>query len=546
MIKVELDYNPYLEETEIKFNGNMPRINSLVEKYTDSKLQTWIKKIPSIFYDEMNGFDFELLFSGTDLEFGELIDVFSKINEKVEQVKLIHIKKLESRDRKRERINDLIEWLCTEKNRNFDFDSFCREYKEQLVEDYHFIILYVDLQHSVILKNKKIKIDNILHIEELHNTNLTNMPILIFINRYVFDDLSNYLEQLLSRKDVNKEQLFFYIDPSFNINFVERTIEDLGISNPQIVKSIDDASILTFFDVYPITEHITKMIQVFEREYQKVKHSLDIENEHVAITNRELHDRINTLDHSLGLLEEAIQLLENRNQIYLISSSNSFDFLIQEFKDKLYKWSSRKTKLYSYAEAVEYSLELSQMIESWGEEFKNHLTIHECNLMNSIRSKCEEYYKKGESESDYSPETTFSEVKDVTFKNNINNELIELKEERWVIPGKGLIAQIFGSNDMEQEAQLQTAWMMDVWKEHIMLFVMPLMENMIKSSQKALIEYADALIYDYQNKLKEMVDSKITEKNNLISQLSKEERELENDYIWLNELKSRLIKIERE
>ena len=60
MVSAELVYNPYLLETEVLFNGNPPRINSLVEKYQTEKLQNWINQIPAIFYDEMNGYDFEL------------------------------------------------------------------------------------------------------------------------------------------------------------------------------------------------------------------------------------------------------------------------------------------------------------------------------------------------------------------------------------------------------------------------------------------------------------------------------------------------------
>ena len=58
MVKAELSYNPYLQETDIKFNGQSPRINSHVEKYMDKKLQIWIKKIPRIFKDEMNGYGY--------------------------------------------------------------------------------------------------------------------------------------------------------------------------------------------------------------------------------------------------------------------------------------------------------------------------------------------------------------------------------------------------------------------------------------------------------------------------------------------------------
>ena len=59
MISAELNYNPYLLETEVRFNGNPPRINSLVEKYQGKKLQTWVGDLPGIFYDEMNGYNFD-------------------------------------------------------------------------------------------------------------------------------------------------------------------------------------------------------------------------------------------------------------------------------------------------------------------------------------------------------------------------------------------------------------------------------------------------------------------------------------------------------
>lgn len=32
MVKVKMDYNPYLMETKVKFNNKEPRINSLIEK----------------------------------------------------------------------------------------------------------------------------------------------------------------------------------------------------------------------------------------------------------------------------------------------------------------------------------------------------------------------------------------------------------------------------------------------------------------------------------------------------------------------------------
>lgn len=546
MVRVELDYNPYLGETKIKFNGNEPRINSLVEKYTKSKLQSWIKDIPTIFYDEMNGYDFELLFSGTELEFNELVVVFSTINEKEEQVKLIHNNKLESRNKKIERINKLINWLRMNKNKNFDFEKYYVEHKEQILEDYRYIVLYSEFQNSNVLKNRKVRVENILDINELKNTNLKNTPILVCIDKKVYSGLQNDLKQLLSRNDIKKEQLFFCVDNSLNLSIVERTIKDLGIDNPQIVKAIDDENILKYFDVYPITEYINKMIINFENISNVIANELAIESKNVAITNKDLHEQIKKIDNTLNSLHKALNLFEMRDDIYLITLYSSYKFLIEDFDNKLYKWRSRRTKTHSYVEAKEYSLELSEKIVTWGEEFKQNLKIYEDDLKKKIYERYNEWYITGDCETDYLTKVSLSNTKDVSFENNVSEELMNLKQENWIVPGKGLIAQFFGSDDKEREAELQITWRMNDWKNYIKEFAYPLMNLMIKSSEEAFVQYAESLVVDYRNKLKAMVDSKTNEKNTLVSRLSNEEIQLEIDHNWLEELNSQINKIEKE
>ena len=46
MVKAELAYNPYLQETKIRFNGRSPRVNSRVEMYLKEKLHDWIEELP--------------------------------------------------------------------------------------------------------------------------------------------------------------------------------------------------------------------------------------------------------------------------------------------------------------------------------------------------------------------------------------------------------------------------------------------------------------------------------------------------------------------
>ena len=90
MINAELSYNPYLMETKIKFNGQPPRINSLVEKYQEMNLQSWINKIPRIFYDEMNGYYFELDFTGTQLDYEMPCKTFRKAGISDKVVPIVH------------------------------------------------------------------------------------------------------------------------------------------------------------------------------------------------------------------------------------------------------------------------------------------------------------------------------------------------------------------------------------------------------------------------------------------------------------------------
>ena len=100
MVKAELNYNPYLLETSIKFNGQEPRINSLVEKFQDGPLQSWVHRIPEIFCDEMNGYDFELEFSGTERDYQEVVHAFREKGITDESVRIFHKNELDERSKK--------------------------------------------------------------------------------------------------------------------------------------------------------------------------------------------------------------------------------------------------------------------------------------------------------------------------------------------------------------------------------------------------------------------------------------------------------------
>lgn len=72
MVKVELKYNPYVLETKVYFNGQLPKINSQIEKFENKRLFVWSDKLLDILYSEMNGYDFDLDFSGTKADYEKI------------------------------------------------------------------------------------------------------------------------------------------------------------------------------------------------------------------------------------------------------------------------------------------------------------------------------------------------------------------------------------------------------------------------------------------------------------------------------------------
>ena len=142
MISAELNYNPYLMETQIRFNGQPPRVNSLVEKYQNMNLQSWMNRIPRIFHDEMNGYYFELDFTGPQLDYEDLCNTFRRIGIKEDIVPIVQKGLLEDRITKQNRVDDLLKWLEENPNHRFDYDAFKAENPDLFDGGHSYIYLH--------------------------------------------------------------------------------------------------------------------------------------------------------------------------------------------------------------------------------------------------------------------------------------------------------------------------------------------------------------------------------------------------------------------
>ncbi|MDO4649698.1 MAG: hypothetical protein Q4B26_13710 [Eubacteriales bacterium] len=167
MVFAELNHNPYLLTTDVQFNGQKPRINSLIEKYDRLPLKDWVTKVPQIFYDEMNGYDFDLYIVGTESDYNEIKVAFANAGVSESDVRIILKNELEEPTVKSEEIDSLLNWLKTTPNRKFDFEQFWEEHSELFESEYPYVIIRGDTPD---LQGKSISPEVVSSVLELSTT----------------------------------------------------------------------------------------------------------------------------------------------------------------------------------------------------------------------------------------------------------------------------------------------------------------------------------------------------------------------------------------
>ena len=348
MVKAELNYNPYLLETVVKFNGQEPKINSLVEKYLAGKLQNWIDNLPLIFYSEMNGWDFELDFSGTRIDFDSLRTTFDKAFEKAgvskESVCLFYKNELESAPRKVMEVSDLFEWFENNPNRKFDFTAF----KERNIQLFNINYSFVVIQGALPENDwGDVTVESVTDVSELGQAVLENVPILFFVNEGNRNEFKHNLVKILKRDGIIHEQLFFCIAPEISRSQVERVIKDLGVLNPQVVDTPTDVMLKKYLEIYPMTAYIGSVIEVLRKTKADIKSVLQDENEQSVSINGSIREKIDTLNEIIRKLKSAAERIAKRDNYEIPAAlqtvKNTFLRKIENWR----KWRIKILKLSS-------------------------------------------------------------------------------------------------------------------------------------------------------------------------------------------------------
>lgn len=539
MVNAELQHNPYLLETEVKFNGQEPKINSQIEKFENKLLVDWVRDVPRMFYDEMNGYDFDLFFSGTEYDFQKLQQTFISLGVTPDQVRLIMRNELEDAEIKSNEIRDLMEWLRENRNRQFDFDDFCDANRSLLEETFSCIVIR---GKDEVPEDLTFTLENVKSVDEIAGTNLTYVPIVFVIEAETIQLFRNDLLALLGRKDVEQNQLFFCISPAMDKEYVVRFISDLGIEEPQIISQIDDGNVATYIKNYPMVAYVGAVIRVFEDEVNTLDNHLKEKNEQSAIENAEVYEQISEL-------EDVIEKIKASDMRFVdldnYSGGNRFNNLKTELEEMIRKWKSRKTKVVGDVEIDRNSTEYEQELARYLGEFYRKAIEHFGFEKERIERGFSEIYLRQPLDSEYKPEGLEVTIPDNVEVNGIKSVLLELQEERYEEKTDFLdFFKAKSSTEPKELVRVVTCYL-EKWREKAIELVIPVVEQYISESQENLKGYYDELARKYHAKLSELHELKVNEKNGIASQLSEDERMLQADNDWLVVIKDQLARIER-
>lgn len=539
MVNAELQHNPYLLETEVKFNGQEPKINSQIEKYENKLLADWVRDVPKMFYDEMNGYDFDLFFSGTEYDFQKLQQTFISFGVTPDQVRLIMRNELEDAEIKSNEIRKLIDWLKENRNRQFDFDDFYDVNRGLLEETFSCIVIR---GKDEVPEDLTFTLENVKSVDEIAGTNLTYVPVVFVIEAETIQLFRNDLLALFGRKEVEQNQLFFCISPAMDKEYVVRFISDLGIEEPQLISRIDDGNVATYIKNYPMVAYVGEVIRVFENEVNTLDDHLKAKNEQSAIENAEVYEQISAL-------EDVIEKIKASDMRFVdldnYSGGNRFNDLKTELEEMISKWKSRKTKVVGDVEIDRNSTEYEQELARYLGEFYRKAIEHFGFEKEKIEREFNEIYLRQPLDSEYKPEGLEVTIPDNVDVNGIKSALLELQEERYEEKTDFLdFFKAKSSNEPKELVRVVTCYL-EKWREKAIELMIPVVEQYISESQENLKRYYDELAGKYHTKLSELHELKVNEKNGIASQLSEDERMLQADNDWLVVIKDQLARIER-
>ena len=541
MITAELRYNPYLLKTEVLFDGQEPRINSLVERYQGMPLHDWVHLVPDIFHDEMNGYDFELDFTGTAEDFADLVSAFQKKGVSSDDVVLFHKNELESRSFKQVCIDELLDWLKNHTNVRLSYSDLRTDNEDLFFGKYPYIVLNGRKVDTSVFDDTDISIDKIENTDEIKTTDIKDVPILIYIDGANYQFLRDIIYELFLHEKINHEQLFFMIDRELNRDMVKRVISDLGVKNPQIVSAPDDVAVMKYIEMYPVSDFLYNCIALLRTTFEQIKVKLDLDANAAEAKNRQIFDRLRDLDNRIQKIKDAQFALSNRDR-YSIPD----DFVVN--RSNLFKtinsWRVRKTKITDRIEAIQYATEFSDYVISQYKKYTSAMEVAFNDALESIKGALYSRYCESQPEYSFMPTLNYDPVIAESIP-DFATELMTLKKEEYVTPKDNSILFRWKKNDdSEREPVLETTYFLNEWREYAVQKLSHPTDEYSSELHDCLNQCGIDLTEAYLEELKKALEKNTSLRDSVSDQLSDSEKRIQTDIDWLGTAMDMLKDIE--
>lgn len=543
MVKVELKYNPYVLETKVYFNGQLPKINSQIEKFENKRLFVWSDKLLDILYSEMNGYDFDLDFSGTKADY-EKINYLIEKNHLNSEIRLNFVNRLQETAKKCRRFKEMITWLKRSSIEEFHFPEFWEINQEYMIENN---LLYVLVDKKVAdfsIEDLDVNVESIDSISQLPE-NIGFYPVLLVLDVDKEAEFRQNLLALLQRKDLITDQIFILISENVNLAYYIRLINDLGLKQPQFIHSIDSPLIYDYFENYVRIDFLFKALKILETQKDMTSSKLDQKFETMKQNNREIFEKISKLDKEIADIQSAIEQFENW---HLVMYKNEFEKLYVQLNETITHWKSRTKQIRNDSEAEKMMKELQGLTEKSLFEFKNAANRLFDDKLSELMNIFSRLYKDSNIQDSFYVHSRNELIISKYEVNNFSEKLKVLRQER-LVPKEdifGLINRIVKNEQNKiQELVPDITYDLDKFREIACNETLPIAQNLLTDIENRLQSIQLYIVDEYKTHLSTILNEKLLEKANEANQLSAAEKHLQDKKDWLIEFSGQLSEIER-
>lgn len=543
MVKVELKYNPYVLETKVYFNGQLPKINSQIEKFQNKRLFVWSDKLFDILYSEMNGYDFDLDFSGTKADYEKIKYLIEK-NHLNSEIHLNFVNRLQEAAKKCSRFNEMIAWLKRSAIEEFHFPEFWEINQEYMIENNLLYVLVDKKVADFFIEDLDVNVESIDSISQLPE-NIGFYPVLLVLDADKEAEFRQNLLALLQRKDLIADQIFILISENVNLAYYIRLINDLGLKQPQFIHSIDSPLIYDYFENYVRIDFLFKALKILETQKDLISTKLDQKFDAMKQNNREIFEKISKLDKEIADIQSAIEQFENW---HLVMYKNEFEKLYVQLNEIIIHWKSRTKQIRNDSEAEKMMKELQGLTEKSLFEFKNAANRLFDDKLSELMNIFSRIYRDSNIQDSfyvhYKNELIISKYE----VNNFSEKLKDLRRESFVPKEDifGFINRIVKNEQNKiQELVPDITYDLDKFREIACNETMPIAQNLLTDIENRLQSIQLYIVDEYKTHLSTILNEKLLEKANEANRLSAAEKHLQDKKDWLIEFSSQLSEIER-